>query len=386
MSDLMTAHNQWANRPDDERYWDLSALHLATLGQHQNRLRVEAQPERLKFHANPEDGLLLNIPGHPDQVFTDWSFRQIAGKLGAPAEYLQSLPAERAADLLNFHLSVEDNRRHFAKECVAHVSQGRVECLVSNKYGYIPNHKIVESLQGLESRGWIVPPGRPNGKTASNRTRRVGKEDIARWKKASVGWGLGEGDPISPSGLYLGDRNMFVFMVKGGGEIDVGTGQVLQRGAFFRNTEVGDGSAPPAVGGAEATSVVARAASASTAGETVMGDVGRQAAAADASATTRRRTAVCLDHASTRSSARCHARACPLESKRPSSIGPWSVTHASKSPCVSARCSTVSMPAIGSPAPYRPSGTSISSPRRATQGDGTKRSRYAKRMGASNAR
>lgn len=242
MSDLMTAHNQWSSRPDDERYWDLNSLYLATLGQHQNRQRIEAKPEKLQFHASEDRGLLLNIPGHEDQVFTDWSFRQISGKLGAPAEYLQSLPAEKAADLLNFHLSIEDDRKHFAKECVAHVSQGRVECLVSNKYGYIPNHKIVEGLQGLETRGWIVPPGRPNGRTAANRTRRVGKEDVARWKAASVGWGLGEGDLIAPSGLYLGDRNMFVFMVKGGGEIDVGTGQILQRGAFFRNTEVGDGS------------------------------------------------------------------------------------------------------------------------------------------------
>jgi hypothetical protein len=242
MPDLMTASNQWASRPDDERYWDLNSLYLASLAQHQNRQRIEAPPERLRFHATTDRGLLLDIPGHDNQVFTDWSFRQISSKLGAPAEYLQSLPAEKAADLLNFHLSVEDNRRHFAKECVAHVSLGRVECLVSNKYGYIPNHKIIEGLQGLESRGWVVPPARPNGKTAANRLRRVTKEDLARWKKAAIGWGLGEGDPIAPSGLYLGDRNMFCFMVKGGGEIEVGTGQVLQRGAFFRNTEVGDGS------------------------------------------------------------------------------------------------------------------------------------------------
>ena len=241
MSDLLTAHNQWCNRPDDERYWDLDGLFLAALASDQNRERVTCDPAKLEFHGDGDNNLSLTIPGKGETSFSDWSFRQIAGKLGAPAEYLQSLPAEKTADLLNFHLADPD-RRSFAKESVAHVSRGRVECLVSGQYGYIPNHKIVTGLIQLQDRGWIVPPGRPNGKTDTNRIRKATKADVARWKEAKVGWGLSEGSDLAPCGLYLGDRNMFAFMVKGGGELDLGTGQVLQRGAFFRNSEVGDGA------------------------------------------------------------------------------------------------------------------------------------------------
>jgi hypothetical protein len=241
-TNLMTASNQWSSRPDDERYWTLDSMHMAAHARDLNRERIAADPKGLNFDHDGYEGLLLNIPGKNELTFTDWSFKQISAKLGAPAEYLQSLPAAKAADLLNYHLQDNDRRRYFAKDCVAHVSQGRVECLVSNVYGYIPNHKIIDGLQALESKGWIVPPGRPNSRTNPSRHRKATAEDVARWKAAGIGWGLGVGSELAPSGLYLGDRNMFAFLVKGGGEIDCGTGQVLQRGCFFQNSEVGAGA------------------------------------------------------------------------------------------------------------------------------------------------
>ena len=47
------------------------------------------------------------------------------------------------------------------------------------------------------------------------------------------------GDPIAPAGLYMGDRDSFVFLADGDNAVDDGAGNPLMRVLFLSNSEVG---------------------------------------------------------------------------------------------------------------------------------------------------
>jgi hypothetical protein len=104
----MQASNQWATRPDDQRFTSLDELLAHT--QHQRSIsRGMALPSR-SIHAAPVEGdetrkqLVVVGPDGAPTVPTNWAFGQLAGRVQAPAGYLRTLPADLAADALNYGL------------------------------------------------------------------------------------------------------------------------------------------------------------------------------------------------------------------------------------------------------------------------------------------
>lgn len=100
MTTLTQAHKEWANRSADERFGSLQAMHAKA-----TEMRTQARVAKIKEDA-------LRVVGHEDQIMlegptgsrarlTNWSFGQLAGRAGAPADYIASLPAELAANCLN---------------------------------------------------------------------------------------------------------------------------------------------------------------------------------------------------------------------------------------------------------------------------------------------
>lgn len=240
---LYRANANWANRPADERYWDLDTMLSAAQKVDSNRQRVAIDPTKIRVE-HYEDELVLKV-GDKDHHFTNWGFQQITGKLGCPADYLRTLPTEYASQLLSYHFEKARETGTFAKNAQLMVRGDTytpsVEACVSEVYGYIPNWKIIEGLVKLQDKGWAVPPGRPNAKTRAKDIRRVTPEQRKEWDRLKIGVGLPVGSPIGPSGLYMGDRNMFAFMVRGGDHVGI-KGFDLQRGAFFENAETGGGT------------------------------------------------------------------------------------------------------------------------------------------------
>lgn len=210
MTTLSAAHKQWTSRPADERFPSIAALHAAAQADKDNAARSEVPTEKLAVEAHHGDVYLMAKGGLKIDL-TNWSFAQLSRLADAPADYLQRLPAHMAADNLNHGLrNAPQDRKNslfFRRQGVEGVT---MRALTSDRYARIWNADITSRLQELEQIGpWQPAPAAFDGSR----------------------------------GLYLGDRDMFAFMVDNDRRIfekDPNGG--LSRGFFVSNSEVGKAS------------------------------------------------------------------------------------------------------------------------------------------------
>jgi hypothetical protein len=88
---LYAAHNQWMNRPPDERFSDLDTLLAFTEGlgtASEERVRDLAD---VHVDTSEQFGIAVNGHGEPG-LLTNWAFNQLCTSVGAPAKYLRSSP------------------------------------------------------------------------------------------------------------------------------------------------------------------------------------------------------------------------------------------------------------------------------------------------------
>lgn len=222
MTVLTQASRQWASRPDDERFTSLDALVAHTT--HQREIsRGMALPSRA-LSAAPVEGddmrksLVIVGPDGAPTTPTHWAFGQLAQRVGAPAGYLRELPADIAADALNYGIfkrPVEDMGVLLRKN-------GGVElaAVTGPNYGRIWNADIANALRarfGDGLTGDFTVPGE-FGKAVE-----VNKRNTT---------------------IYASDRDMFVFLADEKHRIEVpgrrpGLTGSLARGFFVWNSEVG---------------------------------------------------------------------------------------------------------------------------------------------------
>lgn len=240
-SNLMAAHNQWASRPDDERYWNLADL-MATI-EHRNARSAERDMRcgELTAVARNGDLCIMGKAGIPAQL-THWSFDQLAKKIEAPASYLRTLPVAMSADLVNHGLK-RVNAEDSAQLLIYHENRDAdpVVRAITTDYTRLWNGQIVSALlrNGLQN-GWMTPPARPAPGSTDPRAREATGKDIIPGQE-NFGLAVKEGDMIAPAGVYEGDRDMFLFLVNPTRIIDDG-GMGLMRGVFIWNSEVGGGA------------------------------------------------------------------------------------------------------------------------------------------------
>ena len=210
-----TAHREWASRPPDERYASVQALYDAA---RERRLRTEertidtadVRTEAIATHAlalSDADGRLAGL--------THWSFEQLAGIAGAPPKYLRSLPAEIASDAINFGLERQGRERQqlFAD----HADPWTVHAITSPRYARVHHDELARRVLDLMAAhpAWHLPLGYKDGEFGAERV---------------------------PSGAYLGDRDMFLFLVDGNRDLEDPTDRThagLFRGFILRNSDVG---------------------------------------------------------------------------------------------------------------------------------------------------
>src|SRR5438309_5691686 len=102
--ELFKAHQQWKDRPDDERFPTVQALYDATKA-YASDAREKTMPfGDLRTEAIEGDVQLVGKANVPAR-FTHWSFSQICGRISAPASYLRELPATLAVQNLNHGLA-----------------------------------------------------------------------------------------------------------------------------------------------------------------------------------------------------------------------------------------------------------------------------------------
>lgn len=233
-TNLYDASRQWAERPADQRFWTLRELMERTRTYAEESKVKTLELSKCQVVPDGDDMCLVGPSGHPAQ-FQHYSFGQFANVCQAPASYLRTLPAPVAAGALNYGLS----RIQGESTLLFHQNGGlHLRCITSPRYERIWNYEIAELALALEeNEGWCTPPARPSGH--GNDTRIATESDVLR-KSAHKGLGIKVGDPIGPAGLYASDHDCFIFQVNEDMAIDAGGGEMLYRGVFWSNSEVGD--------------------------------------------------------------------------------------------------------------------------------------------------
>lgn len=210
MDALTRASTEWSRRPPDERYSSLADLHVAACRDKTMAREAGSDVRKMRAVAAGANGVRLIGSAGSSAEFTHWSFGQLAGKAKAPAAYLRTLPAPLVADCLNHGLDAVRDADAEARLLINVDEAGalKLRAFTSDRYARIWNRDITERLLELEAIGpWQPAPAAFDGSR----------------------------------GLYLGDRDMFAFMVDNSRRIfeSRGVGEGLSRGFFVWNSEVG---------------------------------------------------------------------------------------------------------------------------------------------------
>lgn len=224
--ELMQASRQWATRPADQRFISLTELQDHTRHQRQISRGIAISSRRIEARPIEDDqtrrALVVVGPGDAPAIPSHWSFGQLAQRAGAPAGYLRNLPADIAADAINWGLrtrDIEDVGALLRSEG----GPADLAALTGPNYGRIWNSTIVDALIdrfGDGVTGDFTVPGE-FGKAVE-----VDRDNTT---------------------IYASDRDMFVFLADEKNRIEVpgrrnGQAGEMARGFFIWNSEVGSAS------------------------------------------------------------------------------------------------------------------------------------------------
>lgn len=206
----MTAHEQWRDRPADERYQSLTDMLVAARLQRSQSVEQDGKVQSLRAESWAEGTVLLVNNAEP----THWAFGQLCARVGAPAGYLRKLSVDTTVRALNEGFTQAGNGYAMLRQLDDNAPI-MLRALTSERYARVWNDTLIERCMTFEKAGFTLPMAYAGGV-----------------------WGA----PLVPSGAYLGDRDCFVFMVNDGYRIPDPTdpsGQGLGRGFILRNSEVG---------------------------------------------------------------------------------------------------------------------------------------------------
>src|SRR5438105_5555805 len=210
-----TAHREWASRPPDERYASVHALYEAARARHAQLEDRPIETGTFRTEATDTDDVVIRDTSGQVAALTHWSFGQLATIASAPPNYLRTLPAEIASSAINFGL--QRVRRERQQLFVEDTAPWTVHAITSPRYARVHHHELAARVLDLmaEHPAWHLPLGYKDGEFGAERV---------------------------PSGAYLGDRDMFLFLVDGNRDLDDPTDRThagLFRGFILRNSDVG---------------------------------------------------------------------------------------------------------------------------------------------------
>ena len=209
-----TAHREWASRPPDERFASVHALYEAARAR---RHRIEERTidtGNFRTEADDDDLALREASGRT-AALTHWSFGQLATIASAPPNYLRTLPAAIASSAINYGLQRVTREQH--QLFVEDTAPWTVHAMTSPRYARVHHDELASRVLDLTAThpAWHLPLGYKDGEFGAERV---------------------------PSGAYLGDRDMFLFLVDGNRTLDDPTDPTqsgLFRGFILRNSDVG---------------------------------------------------------------------------------------------------------------------------------------------------
>lgn len=240
--ELFKASRQWAERPEDERFWTLQEMSAACKDYYNHSLASTVLYGDLKTDVQGVDIALVGKNGNTARL-TNYAFGQLCQRVHAPASYLRTLPPTLAVENLNHGLTTQRDKTDKGALLLHKNGDLIARCITGVKYQRIWNWEIADRLIKLQEAGWKVPPARPSHKIKNPKLIRTATEaDVLSTGK--LGLSVKVGDQIGPAGIYASDRDMFVFMVDDEHVLDnpACPGIPLAKGFFMWNSEVGDAS------------------------------------------------------------------------------------------------------------------------------------------------
>lgn len=226
MAEIMSAHNNWANRPADERF-----LSLTDLDTHFNDLRTNSRTKTMKLGsltANAKDTgeIVLANPEGKETSMTNWSFGQLAKMAEAPQGYIRSLPATLAASCINHGIQANQSQEIgmlLTKQVAGDATSLTTRAMTSAGYGRVYNADITRQL-----------------------VERFGNGLEGDWK---VPGEFGKAVPVTKetTTFYGSDRDMYVFLADETHRLELpnrrdGKTGSLSKGFIVWNSEVGAGT------------------------------------------------------------------------------------------------------------------------------------------------
>ena len=251
VTNLLTASNQWQNRPADERFVTLIDLKNAVQDRKNVSFEGIVETQNLKVVPTPvlgsdrgQDSISLdfvvsaqsNDYDNRNLDMTHWAFGQISNLAGAPASYLRTLSPELVSQNLNHTLP---KTRETAKLLLTVNGRTKVRAFTSESYGRIWDIDVVNAVERLCERNpnWHNPPAykRNTNRPIPDTDRGTELVPVQTGMENLV---LSE---VEAAGLYASDRDIFMFLVDEDHRIEVGN-ESLSRGFFVWNSEVGKSS------------------------------------------------------------------------------------------------------------------------------------------------
>jgi len=230
-------NNNWANRPDDEKFLSLSSMLEFKTQDTQHLEENLTHVKSLKFAGIHQDNdtqgqIVLEYKDQETNKMrqvtpTHWSFNQLASLAAAPSTYMRDLPAQLAAECMQWGL-MENRSNRFVKTYGQLDSDlGQIRAATGPDYGRIYDHEVIrKAIDFCKYRAWKIPGAM------------VGSRD-----------GLAEYNPDLPvtldtTTLFASDRDCFLFLVDDKNPIEVGKlsngdPDMMFRGFYISNSEVG---------------------------------------------------------------------------------------------------------------------------------------------------
>jgi len=210
-----TAHREWATRPPDERFASVSALYEAARVRRARTEERTIETHQVRTAAETDDDLVVREVSGRTAPLTHWSFEQLAAIAGAPPKYLRTLPAPIASSAIN--VGLERQRREGHQLFAEREAPWTVHAITSPRYTRVHHDELAARVLDLmgDHPAWHLPLAYKDGVY---------------------------GAELVPSGAYLGDRDMFLFLVDENRSLEDPTDASqngLFRGFILRNSDVG---------------------------------------------------------------------------------------------------------------------------------------------------
>jgi hypothetical protein len=211
MTTLYEAHRNWRQRPPDERYASLSAMYNEAHTRHLLSVISVVGMQDLKVEVDPQyDQDVLFTGGNFSAKPTHWSFGQLGTLLNLPTDWLRTAPSQLVVDSLKFGISQAPRD---ALQMLWYIPKesglpGLMRAVTTTTYRHLWDDDLIQMLLDISHNETTW--GRPSAHT----------------------------DNRYPSGYYMSDRDLWIFMVSLDHPIADGE---LKRGFFLWNTEVQGG-------------------------------------------------------------------------------------------------------------------------------------------------